>query len=399
MSFPGSIGPGRWGQGLLRAAILRVRPSSPRMRTIQRISLHPLSIPLKAPFITSLGALHAVENVVVQVHTADGRTGWGECSPFWTINGETQDTCLSVGKHLARALIGSDPLDIEGAHRTMDRLIFGNSSVKSAVDIALHDLAAQQADLPLWRFLGAERCFDLVTDYTVSLGDPQKMAADAEAIVQAGFTVIKVKLGGPGELDIRRIRAIRDRIGSIIPLRIDANQGWDPDTAIHVLNALADAGIQHCEEPIPRWRFMEMRRVKEASPIPIMADESCCDEHDAERLIALGSCQRFNIKLGKSGGLFKARKIIALAEQAGMEVQVGGFLESRLAWSASAALALSDPCVRYCDMDTPLMFTTDPVAGGIGYLPGGRIRLPEGPGLGASIDAAYLDPALAITLA
>jgi L-alanine-DL-glutamate epimerase-like enolase superfamily enzyme len=130
-----------------------------------------------------------------------------------------------------------------------------------------------------------------------------------------------------------------------------------------------------------------------------MADESCCDEHDAERLIALGSCQRFNIKLGKSGGLFKARKIIALAEQAGMEVQVGGFLESRLAFTASAHLALISPCVRYCDMDTPLMFTSDPVNGGIQVGDGGTISLPDTPGLGASIDAAYLDPALAITLA
>lgn len=369
------------------------------MTTIDKIILHPLSIPLKAPFITSLGALHAVENVVVQMHTADGRTGWGECSPFWTINGETQETCLSVGKHLAKALIGHDPLDIEGAHRTMDRMIFGNRSIKSAVDIALHDLAAQQADLPLWRFLGAERCFDLVTDHTVSLGDPEKMAADAEAIVAAGFTVIKVKLGGAGELDIRRIRAIRERIGSIIPLRIDANQGWDPDTAIHVLNALADAGIQHCEEPIPRWRFMEMRRVKEASPIPIMADESCCDDHDAERLIALGSCQRFNIKLGKSGGLFKARKIIALAEQAGMQVQIGGFLESRLAFTASAHLATTSACVQYCDMDTPLMFTADPVLGGMQLGIGGRITLPKGSGLGATIDPGSLDAALAITSA
>jgi L-alanine-DL-glutamate epimerase-like enolase superfamily enzyme len=295
-----------------------------------------------------------------------------------------------VGRHLAAALIGHDVLDIEGAHGRMDRLIFGNSSIKSAFDIALHDLAAQVADLPLWKYLGGERYFDPITDYTVSLGDPERMAADAEAIVAAGFPVIKVKLGGAGDLDIRRIRAIRSRVPSI-PLRIDANQGWDPDTAIEVLNALADAGIEHCEEPIPRWRFMELRRVKEASPIPIMADESCCDHHDAARLIALGACQRFNIKLGKSGGLFKARKIIALAAGAGMTVQVGGFLESRLAWSASAALALTDPCVQYCDMDTPLMFTADPVVGGIGYHPGGRIRLPEVAGLGASIDPAWLD--------
>jgi hypothetical protein len=85
--------------------------------------------------------------------------------------------------------------------------------------------------------------------------------------------------------DIERILAIRKAIGEEIPLRIDANQGWSPEQAILVLNALGDANIQHCEEPIPRWQFMEMRRVKEASPIPIMADESCCDHHDAERLI------------------------------------------------------------------------------------------------------------------
>jgi L-alanine-DL-glutamate epimerase-like enolase superfamily enzyme len=356
--------------------------------TIHRVSLHPLGIPLKAPFVTSLGAITEVANVVVQVHTREGRTGWGECSPFWTINGETQETCLAVGVHLAKALLGHEAADIEGAHALMDRLIFGNNSIKSAFDIALHDLAAQHADLPLWRFLGGERYFDPVTDYTVSLGEPERMAADAEAIVAAGFPVIKVKLGGPGDLDIRRIRAIRSKIASI-PLRIDANQAWDPDTAIRVLNALADAGIEHCEEPIARWRFMELRRVREASPIPIMADESCCDHHDAERLIALGACQRFNIKLGKSGGLFKARKIIELAAGAGMTVQVGGFLESRLAWSASAALALSHPCVRYCDMDTPLMFTSDPVVGGITYGPGGRITLPQSLGLGASLGTGH----------
>ena len=355
---------------------------------ITQVVLHPLSIPLKAPFVTSLGALSDVANVVVEVRTRSGAVGWGECSPFWTINGETQGTCMVVGEHLAAALLGHDALDIEGAHVRMDRLIFGNNSIKSAFDIVLHDLAAQHADLPLWKYLGGERYFDPITDYTVSLGDPEKMAADAEAIVAAGFPVIKVKLGGAGDLDIRRIRAIRSRVPSI-PLRIDANQGWDPATAIHVLNAVADAGIEHCEEPIPRWQFMELRRVREASPIPIMADESCCDHHDAERLIALGACQRFNIKLGKSGGLFKARKIIALAAQAGLTVQVGGFLESRLAWSAAAALALSSPCVRYGDMDTPLMFSADPVEGGIRYLEGGRIRLPEGRGLDARLSDAH----------
>jgi len=116
-----------------------------------------------------------------------------------------------------------------------------------------------------------------------------------------------------------------------------------------------------------------------------MADESCCDHHDAQRLIELGSCQRFNIKLGKS----KARKIIALAEAAGMEVQIGGFLESRLAWSTAAALATTSPCAKYFDMDTPLMFRDDPVEGGLAYGANGAITLPQGIGIGASIKERY----------
>ncbi|MBL7940987.1 MAG: dipeptide epimerase [Flavobacteriales bacterium] len=361
---------------------------------VSRIELCPLSIPLRAPFVTSLGALDAVESVIVRVTTDDGLTGWGECNPFWSINGETQETCLAVGKHIARALVGHDATDIEGLHARMDRLIFANNSIKSAFDIACHDIAAQAAGLPLHRYLGGTKHRSLITDYTVSLGTKERMAADAQAIIDNGFQVIKVKLGGTPQADIERILAIRGAIGGKIPLRIDANQGWSPEQAIHVLNALGDANIQHCEEPIPRWQFMQLGRVKEASPIPIMADESCCDDHDAERLIQLGACQRFNIKLGKSGGLFKAKKIIALAEQAGMEVQIGGFLESRLAWTAAAHLAFTSEAVQFCDMDTPLMFTMDPVVGGISYHAGGRVEVPRTAGLGASIDPTHLATAI-----
>ena len=360
------------------------------MTTIAKIELHRLRIPLKKPFITSLGPNLEADNVVVMLRTDEGFIGYGECSPFWTINGETAETCLAVGKHLAGALLGSNATDIRGAHERMDRLIFGNNSIKSAFDIAMHDISAQVAGISLSDLLGGVRNTDLITDYTVSIGDAEAMAMDAIDLVRRGFQVIKVKLGGSGNDDIMRIQAIRKAIGLAIPLRIDANQGWDPDTAIRVLNTLANDHIQHCEEPIPRWQFMEMKRVKEDSPIPIMADESCSDHRDAERLISLDACQRFNIKLGKSGGLFKAKKIMALAERAGMEVQIGGFLESRLAFTASAHLAATSKAVRFCDMDTPMMFSADPVQGGITYGPCGELQLPTTIGLGASILAEWL---------
>ena len=359
--------------------------------SIQSISLYKLLVPLREPFVISLGLLNAVENVIVVLRTADGHVGYGECSPFPTINGESVDTCFIVGQSFAPVLKGRDARDVAGGLAEMDRLIYGNSSIKSAFDIALHDLAAQHAGLPLYAFLGGKKDKVLTTDMTVSLGPPAKMQADAVRFQQEGFPAIKVKLGGTLADDVARIRAIRAGIGPAHPLRIDANQGWrTAGQAIAVLQALAEFNIEHCEEPILRQHFLELSRVRAASPIPLMADESCGDEHDAARLIQLQACQMLNIKLGKSSGFHRAQKIAKLGEAAGMVLQVGGFLESRLGMTAAAHLALSSPAIRHCDFDTPLMFTADPVVGGLRYGPGGVIELPDGPGLGATIDEAWL---------
>ena len=358
---------------------------------LHAISLYKLRVPLREPFVISLGPLLAAENLVVVLRTAGGLVGYGECSPFLTISGESVDTCFVVGQYFAPALKGRDALDLPGNLAEMDRIIYGNSSCKSAFDMALHDIAAQHAGLPLYAFLGGKNDKVLTTDMTVSLGPAATMQADAVRFQQQGFPAIKVKLGGTLADDVARIRAIRAGIGPTHPLRIDANQGWrTADYAIAVLQALAEFNIEHCEEPILRQHFLELSRVRAASPIPIMADESCGDEHDAARLIQLGACQLLNIKLGKSSGFHRAQKIAKLGEAAGLTLQVGGFLESRLGMTAAAHLALSSPAIRHCDFDTPLMFTDDPVVGGFRYRPGGVIELPEGPGLGAVIDEAWL---------
>ena len=362
--------------------------------TIQAIELYKLFIPLKEPFVISLGTIYNVQNVVVIIRTADGCTGYGECSPYMTINGESVDTCFIVGQYFAQVLKGKNALDIAGCMDSMDKTIYGNCSIKSAFDIALHDIAAQHSGVPLYKFLGGEKNKVLETDMTVSIGDPQKMKDDAVRFQKEGFPAIKVKLGGKKEDDIARIKAIREGIGMSHPLRIDANQGWaTADYAIEVLQSLAQFNIEHCEEPISRHRFMELNKVSNASPIPIMADESCGDEWDAERLIALKSCQMFNIKLGKSSGFYKGKKIAELGAAAGMHMQVGGFMESRLGMTAAAHLALCNGHIHHCDFDTPLMFTEDPVIGGIKYLEKGVIDVPDVPGLGAVIDESYLKDA------
>ncbi len=358
---------------------------------IDSIELFKLMIPLKQPFVISLGPIPRVANVVVVIRTKDGCTGHGECSPYMTINGESIDTCFVVGTYLAEVMKGRNALDIASCVDAMDRTIYANNSIKSAFDIALHDIAAQQANVPLYRYLGGTSNKLLETDMTVSIGDPTKMREDAVRYKEEGFPAIKVKLGGLKRDDVERIAAIRAGIGDEIPLRIDANQGWEtPENAIDILQALDQFGIEHCEEPISRHRFMELARVSEASPIPIMADESCGDHWDAQRLIQLRSCQMFNIKSGKSGGFHKGSKIAELGAAAGIQLQVGGFMESRLGMTAAAHLALSNHHIILCDFDTPLMFTEDPVIGGIRYGSRGSVELPDVPGLGAVIDPRFL---------
>lgn len=359
------------------------------MRIVQ-LEIYKYSIKLKEPFITSLGPFESADNIVVVIRTDNGITGIGECSPFMTVNGESADTCFIVGQYLAKELRGKDPLNIEDCSARMDAVIYGNSSIKSAFDIALHDIASQHSGVPLNAYLGGSNKKILVTDYTVSIGEVDKMAADAAEIKRRGFQIIKVKLGEEKDKDVERIRTIREAIGNDLLLRIDANQGWNAETAIVVLTALAPYNIQYCEEPIPRWNFMELPKIKKQSPIPIMADESCSDHHDAKRLADLHACDLFNIKLGKSSGIFKAQKIIRVAEQAGIKMQVGGFLESRLGFTASAHLALTSDHILHCDFDTPLMFDEDPVMGGIRYGKNGVITVPEKPGLGATMDEKYL---------
>jgi L-alanine-DL-glutamate epimerase-like enolase superfamily enzyme len=225
---------------------------------------------------------------------------------------------------------------------------------------------------------------------TVGLGAAETMAAAALKFKQQGFPAIKVKLGETTEKDVARIKAIREAVGYDIPLRIDANQGWDVPTAIATLKALAQYDIEHCEEPIARWNFMALPEVRKQSPIKIMSDETCCDHHDAERLAQLKACDYFNIKLGKSAGIFNAMKIVDVAAKNHIKLQVGSFMESRLATTAFVHFAYASDLIVHFDFDTPLMLSEDPVVGGMKYEANGVITIDDSPGLGATVDEKYL---------
>ncbi len=359
---------------------------------ITKIEIYKLNVPLKEPFIISLGVIKTANSIVLKIHTDQGVYGTGEGNPYMFIVGETQDADFEYAKMLSKLILGKNPLEIETRLAEIDRILKFNPTVKSAFDMALYDILGKYTGLPLYKLWGGTNNREIITDMTVSIDTPEKMVKDALRFKQAGFPAIKVKLGDNLKNDVARIVAIREAIGYDIPLRIDANQGWDTITAINTLKALAKYDIEHCEAPIPRWNVSDLPYVRAQSPIAIMADESLFDHHDAFRLANTKSCDYFNIKLSKSGGLNTALKIVSIAEAAGIKSQVGCMSETRFGLTALMHLVIARKNIVHFDLDSALMLADDPVTGGIVYKEKGSVTLSDDlPGIGADFDQKYLD--------
>jgi L-Ala-D/L-Glu epimerase len=355
---------------------------------ITRVTLYHYNILLKAPITISLGTIEAARNLLVKIETDEGLTGWGEGSPFWMIVGETQASGWAVAQDLAKLLLGKNALHIEGHTRAMLRYVTGHSTTRSMFDMALYDLAAQRAGMPLYQFLGGANR-PLVTDETIYLNDPDRMADDARRMAANGAEAIKIKLGTSAQADLDRLAAIRQVIPYELPIRLDANQGWDVPTARTVLTAVADWNVQYCEQPLRRPDVAGLRHLRSRVNIPIMADESVFDAMDALRLVREEAVDYLNIKLSKSGGIREALHINAIAEAAGMACMIGCMSESRLGLTAKAHVAAARQNIRFCDLDACFEHAEDPVLGGITY-DGYRITLPNVPGLGAEPNPAFL---------
>ena len=153
-----------------------------------------------------------------------------------------------------------------------------------------------------------------------------------------------------------------------IGLRIDANQGWDFETARDTLQAMASLDIQFCEQPMRHWHDDRLPELRRSVPIPVMADESVFSHHDARRLIAANACDYVNIKFAKSGGILEATRINDVCEKSGIPCMMGGMLESRVALTAFAHFALAHDNIIFYDMDTCMLgHKEDPVTGGVRY--------------------------------
>lgn len=358
---------------------------------ITSIEIFPFSIPLIEPFIISLETITHAHNLLIRINTDErGITGWGESSPFRTINGEVQSAQMALAPLLAREWIGKNPMDMEMRMSDLHKALYGNLSLKSAFDMALYDIAAKTNKMPLYQYLGGTKNKKMITDQTLSIDTPEKMVAQALRFISKGFDHIKVKLGKNAEGDIIRIKKLREALGRDIPLRIDANQGWSVPDAIQVLQTIEKYDVEHCEQPVHRKDYAGMKKVKDHTGINIMADESLNDFNDATLLLAQNCCHEFNIKLGKSGGILEATKIAVLADEAKINCQVGCFNESVLGITALAHFALAHDIIHYFDMDSPLMMSVNPIQGGITYHLGGEVKLNDAVGIGCDVDPDFL---------
>jgi len=351
---------------------------------ITDVRLALLRVPLRTPFRTALRTVTQVEDVVVALHTDDGRTGYGSAPATALITGDTHGSVIeAIRRYIGPRLVGEDVADLNRIGRLVQTALVGNASAKAAVDIALHDLWSQLHDAPLYRMLGGGSP-SITTDLTISVNDIDTMVADALDALARGFTSLKIKVGKEGATDIARVRAIHAAVGPRASLRLDANQGWTPKEAVRTLRTLEQAGIvlDLVEQPVKAHDLDGMRYVTGHVDTPVMADESVFGPRDAIDLIRMGAADIINIKLMKAGGITNALRVADIAAMHDVECMIGCMLESSIGVAAAVHVAIANAdVITRIDLDGPSLCVFDPVRGGVMF-DDAAITASDAPGLG-----------------
>ena len=333
---------------------------------ITEVRIGRISVPLRVPFKTALRRVDSVEDVIVEIHTDTGAVGYGEAPPTGVITGDTTGAIIGALKdHIIKTIIGRDVDDFEALTDSVQKCIIHNSSAKAAVDMALWDLYGQLYNIPVYKLLGGSKD-KIVTDITISVNSPEEMARDAITAINRGYDTLKVKVGVNPKLDVERLSAIRNAIGSRAKLRIDANQAWKPQEAVRILNQMQEQGldIELVEQPVIAHDIEGLKYVTERSYVPVLADESVFSPLDAMKIIQSGAADLINIKLMKCGGITPALKIADAASIMGVECMLGCMLEAKVSVNAAVHVACAKSIITKIDLDGPVLCSEDPIIGG-----------------------------------
>ena len=327
---------------------------------ITDIKAEKVRIELTVPFRVAFAEINYSENLLLKVSTDEGIDGYGEAAPMPFVTGETIDSVISVINMIRPGLIGMDPMDIEKIHELMDTCIYGNSSAKCAVDLAVYDLMGKFMGQPVYKLLGGYSN-RVQNDITIGISTPELMAEEArQHVLKDGFHILKIKAGINVEEDIRAMRLIRETVGPHIRLRVDANQGYSASDAVYAIQEFKKAGIEAVAQCLPHWDFEGSAYVRsKVSGIRIMLDESIHNHLDAARACKNGCADILNIKLMKCGGLFRASQINSIAEAFGVTCMVGCMMETKLATTAGVSLVAAKKNITEADCDSFLFYADE----------------------------------------
>lgn len=357
---------------------------------IAAIEARLLRVPLHEPFAIAGGSSAELETVFVRLRLEDGTIGHGEASPLPAFNGESAAGSLTQTRNCARRWLGRDGTAWRSRLEELEHwLPRGGGAARAGLGMALLDAWTRRARLPLRSLFGG--CESrVVSDVTVTLGDREHAFAAGLRIRRLGVRAVKIKVGLTPADDAARVLEVR-RAHPAATLLLDANQGYDVSSSLALVRRLRVHGVAPAlfEQPAPAGDIDGLLAFHRRSGVPVAADESLAGRADALTLARRGAAQVLNLKLMKMG-LLEAWDCARIARAAGLELMVGGMVETPLAMGAAAHLAAGLGGVRFVDLDTPLwlaksltrgvgfgrggVYELSAVRAGIGVIPTGKIH-------------------------
>ena len=319
---------------------------------IKSYSVTPLRASLNQPFRTALGDHNVLENVLFSITLTDGTKGFGEAAVATHITGETVHQTIANLKNAGFILVGKGVSDHYKLSALLRECLGHNKCALAAVETALMDAWTRQQKIPLWKFFGA-RPKKLASDITIVIADLKETEEKVKEFYKQGFRAFKVKIGRDEDLDYKRVLAVK-RLAPRCAIYLDANQGYSAEQTLRFLKMIDRAGVrpQLIEQPVPREDYDGLKKVAKLSKVPVCADESARSIADALHIIKDKSAHAINIKLMKTG-IFESIEIVLAARARGIKLMVGGMMETSLAMTASAHMAVGLGCFDFVDLDTP----------------------------------------------
>lgn len=334
------------------------------MPTIRQLSFYPFDIPLKKPFGIATGVQRIAKNVLVELTLSDGTVGIGEAAPFPAVNGETQAQVLSALGSLEQAILGRDAERYRSLAGLFREVLGDTPSALAAAETALLDALCRRARISLCSFFGGVE-YQLITDLTIPTGDVEQAEQEAQRAEQEGFSTLKIKVGGvQHDLDVLRLRAVA-KAAPTTQLLLDANGAFSADEALALLDSMGALRARVClfEQPTRADDLDGLRQVRERGRVLVAADESARSRAEVARLASQKATDVVNIKITKTG-LVEAWDMIVVARALGLDLMIGGMVETELCMTTSACLAAGLGGFRFVDLDTPLFMGPRPLRGG-----------------------------------